>query len=94
MAIKDKAQIHMDYKIIEDEELMELLEGREELKATVNEYRKLDKTVKDRIESMANEIPFRCGRFVIERKEIAAKSVAYDTEESTTISIRTVRAKE
>ena len=76
---KTRAQIHMDDNIIRDEELEQLLEDRQ-----------ADKKAKDKIRSMETPTPYRVGRFIIAKQAVAAKSVAFETTESSRLTIKTV----
>lgn len=85
---KARAQIHMDETIVENEELEKMLEERQELKLAVGEYRKVDKNAKAKIDSIETPMPFRVGRFVISKRDNTAKSVAFETQASSTITIK------
>lgn len=88
MVTKARAQIHMDDTIIEDAELEKLLEGRQELKESVSAYRQADKKAKAKIATIVMPTPYRVGRFVISKQPVAAKSVAFDTEECSRVTIK------
>lgn len=90
MVTKTRAQIHMDDKIIENPELEKLLEDRQELKGSVSEYRKADKAAKYKILSIATPTPYRVGRFIITKKDVPGKPVAFETADSLRITIKTV----
>jgi len=87
---KTRAQIHMEDNIVEDAELEKMLEGREELKHSAADFRKADKEAKERIRSIETPTPYRIGRFIISRAPRPARSVAFDTAEGISISIKTV----
>jgi len=88
MVTKVKEQIHMEEHFVGNPELEQLLEEREDLKASVSEYRKTDKEVKEKIASTSEVTPYRIGRFVIDKKPIAAKSVSFETAPSERYSIK------
>jgi hypothetical protein len=73
--------------MVDDKELLKLLDSREELKASVSDYRKADKKAKDRIKSMEQPMPFRIGRYIISSKEIAGREVSFEIAESRRINI-------
>lgn len=85
---RPKAQIHMDDNIVKDPELEHMLEDRQELKQAVGEYRKVDKDVKARLRSIGTPAPYRVGRFLITKREISAKSVAFETQASFSFVIK------
>lgn len=87
---KTRAQIHFDDNIIEDRELEEMLEERQELKESVSAYRKADKKAKDKIPTITAPTPFRVGRFIIAKQAVAAKSVSFDTTESSRFTIKII----
>lgn len=90
MASRVKAQIHMDDKIIKDDGLEKLLEKRQELKGSVSEYRQADKKAKEKIQTITTPLPYRVGRFIISKQPVAAKSVAFETEEGTRVNIKAI----
>ena len=88
MVTKTRTQIHMDEAIVENPELEKMLEDRQELKQSVAEFRKVDKDVKDKIGSIGTPTPYRVGRFVIDKRDISAKSVAFETQASFSFTIK------
>lgn len=88
MEAKARAQARMDETIVKDAELEKMLEERQELKPSVTEYRKVDKSVKEKIRSIESPTPFRVGRFVISRHEVGAKSVSFETQASFSFTIK------
>ena len=88
MATKARAQIHMDDHIIDNPELEKLLEERQELKFSVSEFHKADKSAKEKIRAIETAPPFRVGRFLITRQTTPPKAVAFETEESTRFNIK------
>lgn len=86
--VRNKSQLHMDDKVIEDSELSQMLEDREEAKAGVKAYREIDKKVKAKIESMDVQPPYRIDRFIITKSNVPSRSVSFDTNPSTRISIK------
>ena len=90
MPARAKPQMHMDDRIIDDHALELLLEERERLKQGAADFRTADKATKDKLRGIETPVPFRVGRFVIDRKKTPAKSVAFETEEGYRLSIDTV----
>lgn len=88
MTTKTRPQIHMDDTILEDAELEKMLEERQELKPAVADFKKADKNVKERIRKIETPTPYRVGRFVISSQPIPAKSVAFEAEAATRITIK------
>jgi len=78
----------MDDTIVENAELEKLLEDRQELKESVASYRKADKAAKDKIGSIETPTPYRVGRFIISKQDVAAKSVSFETTESYRFTIK------
>lgn len=85
---KAKAQISMDEKVIDDPELEKELEERQELKYSVGEYRKRDKSVKGKLREIKENYPFRVGRFVISKSVNNPRSVSFETSESIRYNIK------
>jgi len=90
MATKVRAQISMDDKVVDNPELEQLLEQRQELKQSVSDFRKADKKAKAKIQAVQTPLPYRVGRFIIGKQVIPAKSVAFETGEADRITIKTV----
>lgn len=88
MAVKAKAQMHMDDKVVENKELENILEAREELKEKVASYRQTDKDAKDKIKSLDLPVPCRVGRFIIAKTAMEGKEISFQTQPSTRISIK------
>lgn len=93
MTTKTKAQISMDETIVENAELEEMLENRQELKLSVTEYRKVDKDVKAKIGSIGTPTPYRVGRFVISKRDLSAKTVSFETQASFSFVIKLAAEK-
>lgn len=85
-AARSRPQIHMEDKIVNDPELEQMLEDRQELKQAQAEYRKKDKEVKAKLASV--ETPCRIGRFFISKSTTPPRSVAFDTSGSVRYSIK------
>lgn len=88
MVTKVKEQIHMEETIIEDTELEKLLDERQELKISVAEFRKIDKEAKSKIQQIDKPMPIRIGRYIINRQNVPAKSVTFETDASSRITIK------
>ncbi len=78
----------MDDVVIQDDELEQFLEDRQEAKKAIAEYNALDKKTKAKIDSMQPPPPYRIGRFVISKSPIPPKDVSFHTGESSRISIK------
>ena len=89
MAVKTRAQISMDDRRVDNTELEQLLEERQELKKNVGEYKSADKKAKKMIASLNEPLPYRIGRFIISEAVIPAKSVSFDTDAGKRINIKT-----
>lgn len=89
-------QLALDEQTIEDPEVEQALVVRQEAKddraAAGAVFKAADETAKTAIERL--ELPtggvVRVGRFRIERKEVAARNVAFETEASTRLQIALV----
>jgi len=88
MVTKVREQIHMEESIHDDPELEHLLDERQELKESVSEFRKKDKEAKKLIEDIHKPYPIRIGRYIISRQTMPARSVAFETEDSSRITIK------
>lgn len=85
---RTRPQISMDDTILENPELEDLLEKRQALKESVASFRKADKAAKDAIRSIDTPTPYRVGRFIISKKDVPAKSVAFETADGLRITIK------
>ena len=88
MTTKERAQIHMDDRIIDNPELEKILDDRQELKYALSEFRKKDKEAKSRIKAIEETPPFRIGRFLITSSTTPPRSVAFDTDGAVRIKIK------
>ena len=88
MVTKVREQIHMEETIIEDADLEKLLDDRQECKSSVAEFRKLDKQAKAKIQTIDKPMPLRVGRYIITRQTVQAKSVAFETDAGSRITIK------
>lgn len=81
---------------IENAELEAALESREVTKAAASAARTNHAAADEHAKGLAegldlgDDAPVRVGRFVLTRKPVAARSVAFDTEPTTRLTIRTV----
>ena len=93
MAVKTKAQGSFDEEVLEDADLEARLEARESAKAEQSSawaaYRKIDTEVKGEILKLDTQGILRCGRFRIEVKERPGRSVSFETDAKTSVSITT-----
>jgi len=85
---KVREQIHMEETIIEDSELERILDDRQELKLSVSDFRKKDKEAKAKIQQIDKPMPIRIGRYIITRQTVAARSVAFETDSGSRITIK------
>jgi hypothetical protein len=81
---------------LENPELEAALEAREVTKASAaaarKAYNEADEHAKGLVEGLdlGNGAPVRVGRFLLTRTPVAARSVAFDTEPTTRLTIRTL----
>ncbi len=101
MATKTKSQISMDDRIVANPALLDLLEQRETAKealAETKEVRKAFKVKDDACKAAIKAIeeipPYRIGRFVITKKDRAARTVEFEIEASVVVKISNADAKE
>ena len=88
MGTKIKEQLGLEEVVVENPELEQLLELRQDLKQGVKDYRKADKDAKAKISTMTEPMPFRVGRFIIAKHSVPPRSVAFDVNEGNRISIK------
>ena len=84
---KIKAQMSLDDRLVDNPELLELLENREALKVGARDYRTADKVAKAKIKTLEEPMPFRIGRFIVDKKERGSRSVSFEMAASESISI-------
>ena len=89
MATKKQAQIRLDDRILQEPEIEAMLENRQDLKEGATAFRKADKEVKSKLSSLNQPMPFRIGRFIIDRQVRGAKHVEFDSEAGSTLKIKT-----
>jgi len=90
MTSKVKSQISMEDTIIQNPEIEELLEKRQQLKAGVAAYRETDKEAKEKLATLTQKPPFRIGRFIISISEHPPRTVSFEAEASSSLLIKTV----
>lgn len=95
MAVKTDPQTSLYETVIDDPALEEKLEQRETLKGKARVagkwFREKDEAVKaDLGELDLADAPVRIGRFVVARREVAGRSVSFETNPSARISIKTI----
>jgi len=93
MGPKPKAQIGMDDNIVQNPDLEALLDKREGLKEYTAEYRKVDKDAKAKIATITTPMPYRVGRFLIATQSVPAKSVSFETDPGTRVTIKNTQAE-
>jgi hypothetical protein len=100
MAVADRPQTALDEKVIESVGLEEALEEREKKSNSVRALRKQFKEADNRAKALFNELAIedeavvRVGRFRITKSKVPSRSVAFETDPTTRISISTVEPKE
>lgn len=93
MTVHDQPQTSLDEATIDDADLEAMLEQREQAKATAGKARKAYKEVDDDAKARIRQLelgdtPARLGRFVIAERDVAGRSVVFETEPTTRITIR------
>jgi hypothetical protein len=99
MAVAAQPQIAIDEHVIESPELEAALEAREVAKAAASEARASFKAAHDTAAGLIaalelDERPARVGRFRLVVRKVDARSVAFDTEPTTRLTIRPDREEE
>jgi len=94
MAVKQRTQIGLEDQWIEDPELLDLLERRQDAKAGIAAFRGLDKEAKGRILALELDGPRRCGRFLVSVAQSKPRSVSFDTDGGPRVSIKPVSDEE
>lgn len=84
---KPEAQIGMEDKFVQNQELEDLLEKRESLKEGASAYREADKAAKGAITAEPTEPPYRVGRFMIRKTPRQPREVNFEISAGTTIKI-------
>lgn len=84
---KAQPQHELGENVVENPDLLALLEAREELKEGAASYRTADKAAKGALAGVEEKTPFRVGRFVIDRKPTAARSVSFETAAGVKLTI-------
>jgi hypothetical protein len=92
MAVAAQPQIAIEEHIVESPELEAALEAREVAKAAASEARAAFKTADDTARGLIGalelgETPARVGRFRIVVRKVDGRSVAFDTEPTTRLTI-------
>ena len=92
MAVQDRPQTAMDERVIESAELEAALEAREAAKVKAREARstfaEADESARGLIGALGlGEQPARVGRFRLVVRKVAARSVAFDTEPTSRVTI-------
>jgi hypothetical protein len=95
VSTKSRRQISFeDAKFIEDGELLQLLEDRDELsekkREVATEYKTISDRAKAKILALNPEKPVRCGRWILQVKMGKAKKVAFTAPAKIRVSIKTV----
>jgi hypothetical protein len=96
MRLVPQPQASLYEATIENAELEQALEDRERQRNAVAASRKRFREIDDRTKllvadlDLGDDAPVRVGRFLITRTAVAARSVAFDTEPTTRLTIRTL----
>ena len=85
---KAQPQHELGETVVENTEVLALLEERETLKEGAASYRTADKAAKGALAGMEAKVPFRIGRFVIDRKPTVSRHVEFDTDAGIRLSIK------
>lgn len=85
---KTQEQHELGETLVENTDLQALLEERETLKDGAAQYRSKDKEVKTARAGVETPTPFRIGRFVIDRRAVAAKDVSFSTDAGYRLNIK------
>ena len=96
MAVTPQPQTALGETLVEDADLEAALEQREKLKEASSRARKTfaeaDEQAKSQIRGLElGGTPARVGRFLIGEHDVAGRSVAFETEPSTRVSIRLLK---
>jgi hypothetical protein len=95
MTVAAHAQTALDENVVEDEMLEQALEARERMKARARDARKAYAKANDAARAhlerhqLNTDVPLRVGRFVVTARDIDARSVSFETEPTTRITIST-----
>lgn len=95
MAAKNEQQTAMDEREVDDAALLKALEDREIAKGAKAEASKKYTTMDNLAKGLINNLglnedePIRVGRFRVVNSAVEARSVAFDTEPTTRLSIST-----
>lgn len=92
MAVQDRPQMATDERLVESAELEAALEAREVAKAAARDarsrFKETDDTARGLIGALElGETPARIGRFRLVVRKVAGRSVAFDTEPTTRVTI-------
>lgn len=96
MAVAVDAQTALDERVLDNAELADALEKRHEAKSKESDARMTAKLLDDRVkmliaaEELEDGAVVRCGDYRIEKRSVAARSVSFDTEPTSRLSIRPV----
>lgn len=96
MSVTAEAQTSIDEKVLESTELEAMLEDREAKKAKAAEARKAyasaDELAKAELRERVDEGEVaRVGRFVVRRTSVPSRSVSFDTDPTSRLSIGVVK---
>lgn len=92
MAARPQPQTALDEQVVESAELERVLEDREVAKGAAGEARKkfstLDDLAKGTIADLDDDATVRVGRFRVAKRSVAGRSVAFDTNPTSRLSIK------
>lgn len=97
MAVVTQPQTALDERVVEDAELEAALEEREQAKAARAKAAKTFESKDEAARVLADKLddlfdgPVRVGRFVLVERKTTARSVAFDVEAKTRLSIRVAK---
>jgi hypothetical protein len=92
MAVQERPQTSIDERLIESAELEAALEEREVAKdaarAARATFKSADESARELVKALElGETPARVGRFRLVVRKVAARSVAFDTDPTTRVTI-------
>jgi hypothetical protein len=94
--VKNRAQVSMEDKFLENPELEQQLEDREsarlEMVRAQKAFRKLDEVAKGYILEIAPTAEVRCGRFILSVRDRPARTVdSFETKAATLATIKVAK---
>ena len=93
MSVAAAPQIRIGELIVENDELEQALEKRQDMKeragAAGKAYREADVVARAELEKLVDgDEPVRVGRFIVSKSDVAARSVSFETDPTSRLNIR------